>query len=444
IAKWQLLIREILGWLTNENCSDLPIDRAYHLVSSVEKETFDSSLKECISSAVHWYHESKILIANGKEGVYEGFCTEIYADGSQKMALPIRNDCTGEASLAFFTDYLLSGNEASLQTSDQLEAYCFDRMQIKGGLHDGMLRWTDIAWNVCYQDDNARVLFPALLKMMYTKRYDHLDDCCSALDFLVKTTGTDGLRVSRTDNLTLDQKEMDRLHNTPSNFPCAHYNAFYSATLLLCGKLADREDFIAVGIKGLESLMAVYPKTIREQSETEELCRLILPLAWLFWVTKNPKHKEWLYTVTKDLQKMKHAKSGAYLEWDSDYSAACSQTEDAECSLLTQNGDPVVDMLYSLNWLPLGFAHAYDITGDPYFHELWEEIASFMIRAQIHSNNPDIDGVWTRGFDVDLMEVYGLPNDVGWGPWSIESGWSIGEIVAGLGMGFAEKNIFKE
>ena len=33
-----------------------------------------------------------------------------------------------------------------------------------------------------------------------------------------------------------------------------------------------------------------------------------------------------LYTVTRDLEKMRHP-SGAYLEWDDDYSAACSKQE---------------------------------------------------------------------------------------------------------------------
>lgn len=443
LSRWETLIRSIIEWLTGESMEQLPVNTAYSLIQEVPDSQFEPLLRECFSAGIRWYHESHTLLENGKRGVYEGFMTEIQPDGSQARARTIRTDCIAEASLAFFTDYLLNGNLASLKTSDELEAFCYEKMQIHGGLYDGMLRWSNTAWNVCYQDDNARVLIPSLLKMMYTGNYRYLNACCKALDFLVKTTGPDGLRPSRTDNLLLDEAEMERLRSTPGNFPCAHYNAFYAATLLLCGKLAKREDFIEVGIKGLESIMAVYPKTIREQSETQELCRLILPLAWLYWVTQNPKHRELLYQVTNDLQKMKHP-NGAYLEWDSDYSAACSQKENAECSLLTKNGDPVADLLYSLNWLPLGFAQAYFVTEDPHFYGLWKEIATFMIRSQIHSDNPVINGGWARGFDLDKMEVYGLPNDVGWGPWAIESGWTVSEILAGLGLGLLDRNIFKD
>jgi hypothetical protein len=33
------------------------------------------------------------------------------------------------------------------------------------------------------------------------------------------------------------------------------------------------------------------------------------------------------------------------------------------------------------------------------------------------------------------MEIYGLPYDLGWGHWVIESGWTVAEITSGLCMG---------
>ena len=66
---------------------------------------------------------------------------------------------------------------------------------------------------------------------------------------------------------------------------------------------------------------------MREQSETEELCRLLLPSAWLYYATGKAEDKALLYTlVHPSLEKMRHP-SGAYLEWDSDYSAACSRQD---------------------------------------------------------------------------------------------------------------------
>ncbi|MEG0692921.1 MAG: hypothetical protein RR444_07550, partial [Oscillospiraceae bacterium] len=263
-----------------------------------------------------------------------------------------------------------------------------------------------------------------------------------ALDFLIHTTGKNGLRPARTDNLTLDEAEIKRIQETDCDLPSAHYNAFHLASLAVCGKMTNQKEYIDIAIKGLTSIMNTYPKTRREQSETEELCRLVLPLSWLYWITKDELHKTWLYSVVTDLQKMRH-KSGAYLEWDSDYSADCSKTEGGECSLLTCNGDPVVDLLYSVNWLPLGFIQAYLVTGDSWFYELWKDVSSFLISIQIKSKNKQINGSWARGFDVDFMEVYGLPNDVGWGPWAIESGWTVSEIAAGIGIGIIADELKK-
>ncbi|MCL2707896.1 MAG: hypothetical protein FWF03_02140, partial [Defluviitaleaceae bacterium] len=127
--------------------------------------------------------------------------------------------------------------------------------------------------------------------------------------------------------------------------------------------------------------------------------------------------------------------SGGYLEWDTGYTAVCAGIKDNESSVLSNNGDPIVDMLYSINWLPVGFMQAYFVTGDMYFMELWKCLAKFFISAQIKSDDKMLNGVWTRALDVNLWEVYGVPNDIGWAPWSVESGWTVGEIVTGLLMG---------
>jgi hypothetical protein len=112
-----------------------------------------------------------------------------------------------------------------------------------------------------------------------------------------------------------------------------------------------------------------------------------------------------------------------------------------ESSLISRNGDPVIDLLYSNNWLPIGFIQAYFVTKDPYFKQLWEEIAGFLVSAQLRSDNPVLDGAWTRAFDAERAEVFGSPADAGWGPWSIESGWTVAEISAGLLMGLLEERL---
>ncbi len=425
VSAWRKLIASLFSWLCDIPLfSSLPFWDYYRCSQA-------ASLRETADAAIGWFERAGMLIEDGAEGIREGMATEILPNGHQKTADPIRTDCAGEAAMAYFFHYLVSHDPKSLRRASLLEAFVYERMQIRSGRFAGMLRWTNIAWTVCYPDDMARAMFVTLFKALYNKGREYLPQCRKALGFLMDTTGPDGLRAARTDILNMTQDEYRALSEQDGAFPCAHYNAFYLACLLIYGKMERDERCLAVGEQGMRSLLKAYPQTIREQSETEELCRLLLPLSWLYYATGKEEDRTMLYTVVQDLEKMLDA-SGAYLEWDSDYSAACSKQNDGECSLLGCNGDPVVDLLYSNNWVPLGMMQAYFVTGDPELYKKFERHARFLSRAQLHSDDPQIDGAWARGFDTRLMEVYGIPNDVGWGPWAIESGWTVAEIIAGL------------
>ena len=122
----------------------------------------------------------------------EGLGTEIYPDGHQKIAFPIRTDCCGEAAMAYFFHALATGDAESRARSGRLEAYVYDVMQVKTGRCAGMLRWTDVAWEVCYQDDMARAMLVTLLKALYGQGREYLPQCRMALEFLMNTTGPDG------------------------------------------------------------------------------------------------------------------------------------------------------------------------------------------------------------------------------------------------------------
>ena len=443
-AKFKGIIKFILEWLVECEIDMDVLMEYYQNGQYIEGSYIIESINISTKKAMSWFENAGILQCEGKEGVYEGLGTEIMPDGKQQVNTVLRNDCIGEVALAYFMDSLLRDDKKSREISDNLAYINFEQLQCKDNNEfHGMMRWTQQAWGVCYQDDVARAVIPQLLKCLYTGEKLYLKECVDALNFLVRTTGTDGTRPNRTDNVSLNKAAIEKLATTPANFPSAHYNAYYYAALLLGYKLTKEERFRDIAVKGPETIMKAYPDTIREMSQTEEYCRLILPLSWLFWVTNEERHKGWLYLVTNDLQRFKHT-TGAYLEWDDGYKATMrNKAGEGESSLLAANGEPVIDLLYSNNWLPIGFIQAYFVTGDIYFKALWEEIAKFMINAQVISEDKQIDGVWARGFDVSLMEVFGSPADVGWGPWAVESGWTMGEIAAGLIMGLLEDKLVK-
>lgn len=469
--KWDALIAYLVKWITGAAPSLKEIANGRHAVCRFhgyqDNRTFEEQAVACAKAGIEWFSEADMLLRLHGQiyGVREGMGPAVYADGTQQVIDTLRTDCTGEASTAFFFDHLFTGSPFSSEAAEGMLSIYYDVERkdegffngMSGGLADG---------KAVYQDDAARgLLFTLLFRALYTGEEKHLPLVRRSLDFLLRTTGTDGLRVVRTDirdesDMTVDVMHLEaytvdgverrrwaffpqdvrELAGQPGGMPSGHYNAFYLAALLLAYRIMGDEQYREVGVRGMENIMACYPETEREVSETEELCRLILPLSLLYWVTGEEKHREWLYRVTKDLQRLRH-KSGAYLEWDTGYKAVCSSVKDNECSILAKNGDPVADLLYSLNWLPMGFIQAYFVTGDMYFYDLWRDIVQFFISVQLESPNKQLNGGWPRAIDVDRMEVYGVPNDIGWAPWSIESGWTVGEVVSGIYMGLMKERL---
>ena len=107
----------------------------------------------------------------------------------------------------------------------------------------------------------------------------------------------------------------------------------------------------------------------------------------------------------------------------------------AEASLIQDNGDPVCDLLYTLNSGFLGLHEAAAATGDPKLHEACDRLAQFLCRIQIRSEKrPELDGAWFRAFDFDRWDYWASNADLGWGAWCVETGWVQGWIVTVLSL----------
>ncbi len=430
-AHWQALITYIAEWLTGCKPEWMPepfiAHEAYPNLDSDEE--FERARKASIDLGIKWLEQ--FLIDEGKGGIYDGYSHEIDPDGTQARTYTVRADCIGECAGTFEMYAQLTGKSLFRERSSAMYDFNYGPMLIKGGAYDGLLRWTSDAWGACYQDDVARATLYDLLECALGGDRAHVTPLEHILDFLAKSTPKDGLRPWRTDAWAYDAAGLAALAEAEHGTPSAHYNAYYDAILLLGYRVFGKPLYLEKGRAGLETLMELYPETRREQSETQEMCRLVLPLALLYEITGEEKHREMLYRVTADLQKLRHP-FGGYMEWDTGYKAACSRDSRGECSLLTENGDPVADQLYSSNWLPMGFGYAYHVTGDPMFKALWRDIVIYFLRTQLHCTDARYDGAWSRAFDMNRREIYACPHDAGWAAACLYAGWSAANILAGM------------
>lgn len=157
---------------------------------------------------------------------------------------------------------------------------------------------------------------------------------------------------------------------------------------------------------------------------------MILPLAWLVRVDDTPEHRQWLDTVVNKLlenqapcggirEELGYSRLGMFGKTlsNKDYGVT-------EAPLISENGDPVADMLYTTNFAFFALNEAAHATGDPKYREAVDRLADFLVRVQVKSDrHPDINGAWMRAFDYDRWDYWASNADSGWGAWSTLTGW---------------------
>ena len=427
-------VQSFVKWMIEWVC-----DQAVSLNFLEPSYTFDESdreVKSSVDQVFEWFKSSETLLDNGNSGVSEGFSTEINLDGEQLRACNVRGDCVGESALFFYIYGKAYKNQESLQIADNLLQFLNEYFIIHEGELEGFVRWSAASYQSSYGDDAARMLLGPLFKnLLGDGTKVEYEDIIKVCNHIVKTSGSDGTRPSRLEIEELTNDKMYEISASVDNSRSAHYSGYTYASLLLAHLLCGDESYLRTGQMGIDQLMSHYPNTAREQSQTQEEARLIFPLSIIYFITQEEKYKVHLKQVCDDMN-LRHHESGCYLEWDEGYQAHMRNTDgDGECSLLSHNGDSVVDLLYTNNWLPLGFAMAYIATNETYYLDKFNEISKFLMNIQMQSKQIHLNGAWARGYDPNYKEYFGSPADMGWGPYCIESGWTVAEIGAGMIIG---------
>lgn len=449
---WKQLLKQIVAFLGGQWREEM--------AEGLKRETYslagNQTVCQAIENAVKWFELSGVLlkVEGVPRAVQEGISAIIRPDGQQSISPQIRLDSMGETALMYELRYQTNHRQQDRQWADAL--YDTVRsMQLESGVHRGMVRGSLGWWqNASYQDDASRgFIIPLAARAWLTGDLRDESLLRIALDYLLASTGTDGLRVNQVNwkshehecvraarlekrgakwkNSGFFETTLSELRNTPADNPSGHYNGWYMAALLLCGMLLREQKYLNAGKHGLTTIMKAYPWTAREHSQTQEICRLILPLSLLLMAEETPEHRQWLYTVIDDLCRMEF-RNGVFIEHDEGYTASCSRAESGECSVFSYNGDPVCDFLYSMNWLPVSLAAAWRATRDERILALYQRTVQFIASVQIQSPNPKLHGAWARAVDAETLEINGVNNDREWSIWTIEAGWTVAEITSGM------------
>lgn len=399
-------------------------------------------------------------IGDGSYGILEGFSSLIRHDGSQEQQRPLRTDCQGETAMALSVDWYVNCEPGSRDTARNLLDYTY----FTSGMHSGPVRGNPehpafglIAWMIgnriweraFYGDDNARVMLGTMVASacLGTDRYD--EPLLRALLANLRTTGPLGFRGNRIDIPDIEANGWKHYHEAPTINPAPHFESYLWACNLWAYRQTGHKPFIENTKKAIRKTMELYPDGWRwANGIAQERARMILCLSWLVRLEDTQEHRDWLQKVAYDLL-INQEPCGAIREQlgaGASWAGAPGSNESygtEEAPLIQENGDPVADMLYTSNFAFLGLHEAVAATGDPKLRNAEDKLAKFLCRIQVSSREyPYLHGAWFRAFDYRRWDYFGSSADIGWGPWSIETGWTQSWITAILGLRAKDTSIW--
>lgn len=408
-------------------------------------------------------------MGDGTLGIMEGFDAKIFSDGSQAVHWWNRGDCNGEVAGAMSLAGLELQNPEYMKTAGNIGDWLFFRsMMSLGDRADpknpgyGLFGWNDTpeyagpgsmnGYDVYYGDDNARTMFGMMIAAaaQKTDRYD--ERILRGLLANLRVSGESGFQQDRLEQGPLERAGWEHfftykdtassLHSEKSSSYSPHFQANMWACYLWAYKHTGFDLFLKRAKTAIGMTIAAYPdKWIWTNGIQQERAKMLLPLAWLVQVEDTPEHRGWLRKMASDLLAGQD-KCGAIREELGQTGKGSfpppSSNEDYgvyETPLIQKNGDPVCDLLYTLDFAFLGLHEAAAATGDQFYTDAEDKLAKFLCRIQIRSErHPELDGGWFRAFDFNRWEYWASSGDKGWGAWCIETGWTQSWITAVLGL----------
>lgn len=453
---FSVLWRWLLGWAARSPA--IPVFNPEPLVQPrftahepLPPRVEDDARARCLG----WLEREMVVSVDGKMSVLEGVESAIDYRGQQRLRAWFRSDCIAEAGMALAQSAGDDGHPATRQLAVAL----LDRVWREEDFvdRDREHPWAELVnWYergpIFYADDQARVLLATLAArdFLHTERWDESAVATTLAN--LRITGRSGFRpkMVRPADFGPGAEGWRKIRAADSVYANPHMEAYLWAANLWVYDLTGYRPLFDHTERALAKMMARYPAWLWMNGWTQELARMLLPLAWLVRLDGTDQHRRWLATIT-DAVLDRLTPAGAPRETLGRPDLGIYPPPSAnraygttEASLIQEPGDPVADLLYTVNFALVGLHEAYWATGDARVGEAVDRIADFLCRVQVKAPmHPYLDGGWMRGFDYARWEYGGSSADAGWGAWSVESGWTNTWIALVLGLRRAGRPLFE-
>ncbi len=472
LGAWQSVWKYIISFVTNDSdftfSTEWPSD--VRPTYSREQSLPADAGKDMISRGLEWFFNGRFFIdpswkklqlerqgdglmpvaralpadskvGNGSMGILEGHASNIYYDGEQDFRYWLRADVQGEVAFALAAGGKSLNNSTYEEVSKNLMEYVLKKSAFRAGKRIdpsspvyGLIGWSDTHPYVFYADDNARLvlgLIGASAFMDYDRWNKEIIESILANFRLSNVNGFFG-NGGRLEEPQILEKGWQYYAKRPELVnPHPHFESWMWACYLWLYDKTGYQPLLEKAEKAIRLTMENYPEGWKwTNGIQQERARMILPLAWLVRVQDTSEHREWLDQVVSRLLENQQI-SGAIREELGNSSTGtfgkAKSNKDygvTEAPLISHNGDPVADMLYTSNFAFFSLNEAARATGNTQYQEAVEKLSDFLIRIQVKSDRyAHLDGAWYRAFDYNRWDYWASNADHGWGAWSTLTGW---------------------
>lgn len=381
---------------------------------------------------------------DGSHGMLPGHFSRIGYDGRQQYDYTLRTDIHGEAAMAYTLAGRLLKHREWYGPAGNLLDFAFSTNQKMTGEDPnvgtyGLLYWEPLHKSNFYGDDNARFLLGAMATaaVLGDKRWNRPILECIVGNF--RTTGKNGFRGNKLFPDEVLENGWRYYFNRDIVNPHPHYESWIWCTYLFLYDKTKYQPLFDRTERAIRLTMEAYKRGQWKWTNglQQEKARMLLPLSWLVRVSPTDEHYQWLDFMVNELLKNQQS-CGAIMEELGDptkgsYGKVKSNKEYGlkEAPLISENGDPVADMLYTTNFAFVGLNEAARTTGNEKYQEALERMSDFLTRIQVRSEHiKNLDGAWFRAFNYRNWDYWASNADAGWGAQSTLTGWTQSWIVA--------------
>jgi len=336
--------------------------------------------------------------------------------GKGQLFAPIRADCAFESGLAFLRYGAIASDPKRDLIGRNVLARVLDFQRLEGEDELAGLWYTRGRAGPPYEDDQAWAVICALAAYRETRKPMFLDRGLLAARKTLEVFGAGSPRSAA---------PADPDHEHPHD-----RGQMFAAWLYTYGVTGERQ-FLSKATRGIRDMKATFralPKFLI--SRTGEESRWLLPLALAFAYTGDEVFSRELADTAAYLRS-RRAPCGAIQEEGGN---AGDRLDGTDLGLTYEGTETISDQLYTTSWAAMNLWIAHCATGLPEYRDDFERLVDYLVRIQLRSGDPRVDGGWTRGFDYEKWESHGSNADHSWTAWCLETGWTNAIIDIALAM----------